>query len=341
MKITLLGIDIAKTVFQLHGVDNYGKIVLRKKCSRGELLKTIANISPCLIGMESCGSSSYWAREFKKFGHEVKLISPQFVKPYVKSNKNDAADAEAICEAVGRPNMRFVAIKPIESQDIQNLHRIRSRLVRSRTALSNEIRGLLGEYGLIIPKGIGQMRKLLPKLLENAGDKLTSMSLECFYNLNRELSDIDEKILFYEIKLKAILKNSQICQRIYTIPGVGPITATAVVSTVTDPFMFKNGRGLSAWLGLVPRQNSSGGKDQLLGISKLGDTYLRGLLIHGARTVLKNAGNKTDRQSIWVNKLAERRGKNRAAVALANKNARAIWVLMTRNEEFKSFAAVA
>ena len=341
MKVTRLGIDLAKTVFQLHGVDTLGKTALKKKCPRAQLMKTISNLPPCLIGMEACGSASFWAREFKKAGHEVKLISPQFVKPYVKSNKNDAADAEAICEAVGRPNMRFVAIKPVESQDIQNLHRIRSRLVRARTALSNEIRGLLGEYGLIVPKGISQMRKKLPDILESAGDKLTSMSRECFYNLNGEMSELDEKILIYETKLKAILINSPVCQRIYTIPGIGPITATAVISTVTDPFMFKNGRGLSAWLGLVPRQNSSGGKDQLLGISKRGDTYLRGLLIHGARTVLKNADNKTDRQSVWVKKLAERRGKNRAAVALANKNARAIWVLMTRNEEFKSFAAVA
>jgi transposase len=339
MKVTRLGIDIAKTVFQLHGVDQYGKTVLKKRCSRGELLKVIANISPCLIGMESCGSSSYWAREFKSLGHEVKLISPQFVKPYVKSNKNDAADAEAICEAVGRPHMRFVPVKSVESQDIQNLHRIRSRLVRSRNALCNEIRGLLGEYGFIIPKGIIPVRKTLPKILESSGDKLTSLSRECFYHLSRELKDIDETINFYEEKLKAILKNSPMCQRLYTMPGIGPITATAIVSAVSDPFMFKNGRGLSAWLGLVPRQNSSGGKDQLLGISKRGDTYVRSLLIHGARTVLKNAKDKTDRQSVWVNKLAERRGKNRAAVALANKNARAIWVLMTRNEDFKSFAA--
>jgi len=341
MKVTRLGIDIAKTVFQLHGVDQYGKAILKKRCQRRELLQFITNLPPCLIGMEACGSASYWAREFKKAGHEVKLISPQFVKPYVKSNKNDAADAEAICEAVGRPNMRFVPVKSIEGQDIQNLHRIRSRLIRARGALSNEIRGLLGEYGFIIPKGLPQTRKRLPEILESAGDRLTSMSRECFCNLSRELADLDEKIFFYETKLKAILKNSPICQRLLTIPGVGPITATAIVSAVTDPSVFKNGRGLSAWFGLVPKQCSSGGKEQLLGISKRGDTYVRSLLIHGARAVLTNGKNKGDRQSIWLQKLVERRGKNRASVALANKNARAIWVVMTRNEDYKSFAAVA
>lgn len=341
MKVTRLGIDIAKNVFQLHGVDKLGNVVLRKRVQRKELLAVVSNITPCLVGMEACGGANFWAREFKKVGHEVKLISPQFVKPYVKSNKNDAADAEAICEAVGRPNMRFVAIKAIENQDIQNLHRIRSRLVGSRTALSNEIRGLLSEYGVIIPKGINHLRKSLPEILERAADKLTAMSQECFNSLLQELFDLDEKVLFYEKKIKDIHKNHPMCQRLDTIPGVGPLVSTAILSTVSDPSMFKNGRGLSAWFGLVPKQSSSGGKEILLGISKRGDGYIRGLLIHGARSVLVKSKNKEDRLSVWANKVSERRGINRAAVALANKNARAIWVLMTRNEEFKSFAAVA
>lgn len=341
MKVTKFGIDIAKTVFQLHGVDKFGKVMLRKKCSRGELIRIVANLPPCLIGMEACGSANYWAREFQKFGHDVKLISPQFVRPYVKSNKNDMADAEAICEAVGRPSMRFVPIKTVEQQDIQGLHRIRERLIKSRTALSNEIRGLLAEYGIIIPKSLNRMRKDLPELLERTQDRLTSMSREYFGNLVKELWGLDEKVESYESKIKAIHESHAVCKRLATIPGVGPITATAVVASVADPGMFKNGRGLSAWLGLVPRQHSSGGKEMLLGISKRGNTYIRKLLIHGARSVLIRTEKKQDRRNIWAKKLKDRRGMNRAAVGLANKNARAIWVLMTKNEEYKSFAVAA
>jgi transposase len=288
--------------------------------------------------MEACGSANYWAREFQKVGHEVKLISPQFVKPYVKSNKNDMADAEAICEAVGRPNMRFVGIKTVDQQDIQNVHRIRERLIKSRTALANEIRGLLSEYGVIIPQGLNRLRKILPEVLEKAGDRLTSMSRECFNGLVTELLEIDEKVFFCDKKITAIHENHPVCKRLASIPGVGPLISTAVVAAVSDPGIYRNGRGLSAWFGLVPKQYSSGGKDVLLGISKRGDPYLRKLLIHGARAVLFHSKDKRDRRSIWGNKLIERRGMNRAAVAMANKNARAIWVLMTRNEEFKNFA---
>lgn len=338
MDINRMGIDIAKSVFQLHAVDKVGKVVLRRRTTRGELMKTVANLPTCLIGMEACGGAHYWAREFQKHGHVVKLMAPQFVKAYVKSNKNDMADAEAICEAVGRPNMRFVPTKTVEQQDIQSLHRVRERLIKSRTALANEIRGLLAEYGMILPQGLNRLRKVLPELLEKAGDRLSSMSRECFDDLVKELWEIDEKIGTCDMKIKGIHENHPVCKRLATIPGVGPLTATAVVAAVADPAVFKNGRGLSAWLGLVPRQNSSGGKDRLLGISKRGDTYIRKLLIHGARSVLIASGKKEDRRSIWAKKLMERRGMNRAAVAMANKNARTIWVLMSRNEEFKNFA---
>jgi transposase len=338
MKVTRLGIDIAKSVFHLHGVDGLGKLVLRKRCGRTELMKVIANLSPCLIGMEACGSANFWAREFQKHGHTVKLISPQFVKPYVKSNKNDMADAEAICEAVGRPNMRFVPIKSIEHQDIQSLHRIRERLVKSRTALVNEIRGLLAEYGVIGPKGLKRFRKELPELLGKAGERLTNMSQQYFSELVTELHWLDEKVGLFDDKITAVFNNHPVCKRLDGIPGIGPLSATAIVAAVADPSLFKNGRGLSAWFGLVPKQHSTGGKDVLLGISKRGDTYIRKLLIHGARSVLISLGEKQDRRSLWAKKLMERRGMNRAAVALANKNARAIWVLMSRDEEFKNFA---
>ncbi len=339
MKVTRLGIDLAKTVFHLHGVDNNEKVVFKKRCGRVELSKFAANLSPCLIGMEACGSSNFWAREFQKYGHTVRLISPQFVKPYVKSNKNDVADAEAICEAVGRPNMRFVPIKTIEQQDIQSLHRIRERLVKTRTALANEIRGLLVEYGIVIPKGITRLRKELVEVLAKA--QLTAMSQESFGSLVAELRELDERIATYESKIKMIHENHPVSKRLATIPGVGPLTATALIAAVSDPSLFKNGRGLAAWLGLVPRQHSTGGKDLLLGISKRGDVYLRRLLIHGARAVLFHSGKKQDRLSLWAKKVMERRGLNRAAVALANKNARMIWVLMSRNEEFKNFAVAA
>ena len=338
MEISVLGIDLAKTVFQLHGVNRSGKVILRKKLSRGQLLEFVANLPRCLIGMEACGGANYWAREFKKLGHEVKLMSPQFVKPYVKSNKNDMADAEAICEAVDRPNMRFVAIKQVEQQDIQSLHRVRERLVKTRTALSNEIRGLLQEYGIVLPRKISQLRSGLPLIIESSGNQLTSMSQELLRNLMEELQGIDCRVSDYDKKIKSIHDAHPVCKRLSKIPGVGPITATALIASICDPGAFKNGRELSAWLGLVPRQNSSGGKEKLLGISKRGDVYLRKLLIHGARAALYWIDNKEDRRSLWAKKIIEKRGMNRAAVALANKNARTIWVLMARGEEYRAVA---
>lgn len=335
MEISVLGIDLAKTVFQLHGVNRSGKVVLRKKLSRGQLLEFVANLPRCLIGMEACGGANYWAREFRKFGHDVKLIAPQFVKPYVKSNKNDVADAEAICEAVSRPNMRFVPIKQVEQQDIQSLHRVRERLVKTRTALSNETRGLLQEYGIILPKQVSQLRMKLPLIIESADNQLTTMGRDLLRNLLEELQRIDYLVSEYDKKIKAIHDAHPVCKRLSKIPGVGPITATALIASVSDPGAFRNGRELAAWLGLVPRQSSSGGKEKLLGISKRGDVYIRKLLIHGARSALYWIEGKEDRRSIWVKKIIEKRGMNRAAVALANKNARTIWVLMARGEEYR------
>lgn len=335
MNITVLGIDLAKNVFQLHGVDKTGKVVLRKTISRLKLAEYIQKLSPCLIGMEACGSSHYWARKFQSYGHEVKLMNPQFVKPYVKTNKSDRNDAEAICEAVTRPNMRFVAIKNVEQQDIQSLHRIREGYIQRRTALANQIRGLLAEYGIIVAQGINVLRKALPFIVEDAENNLTMLSREFFSNLYQQLIEVDKQVKNYTSKLEQFCARSEVCQRISEMPGIGTISATAIVASVGDARIFKNGRQMSAWLGLVPRQRSSGGKQMLLGISKRGDIYVRKLFIHGARSVIRRIKNKEDKQSQWIKQIVERRGKNKAAVALANKNARVIWALMANESKYQ------
>jgi len=335
-KINVLGIDLSKNVFQLHGVDKDGKAVLRKKISRKQLALLISNLPPCLIGMEACGGAHFWAREFIKLGHEVRLMAPQFVKPYVKTNKNDAADAEAICEAVTRPNMRFVPIKNVEQQDIQSLHRIRERLIVNQTALANEIRGLLHEYGIIMPQGHHQIRKLLPEIIEDANNQLTGMSRSFIFSLLEEFIEIQKEVKKYNDKIEDIFKTNENCQRIEKVPGVGPVTATAIVASVGNGKAFKNGRQMSAWMGLVPKQNSSGGKEKLLGISKRGDKYLRRLLIHGARAVLYQVELKEDPKSLWLKNLIKTRGFNKACVALANKNARTIWAILSSGENYRA-----
>lgn len=332
MTIKILGIDIAKRVFQLHGVDCYGKTVFKKRVGREQLINVIANLPACLIGMESCSGSHYWARQFQLYGHEVKLMSPQYVKPYVKTNKNDANDAEAICEAVSRPSMRFVPIKNTAQQDIQSLHRYRQRIIQQRTALANQIRGLLAEYGLIAAQGIGCLRKKLPQFLENQDNQLTSLALEIFSQLHQELLEIDEKVKFLDKRIARVCQENEACQRIKQVEGIGPLTATALVAAIGDIAQFKNGRHLAAWLGLVPRQHSSGNKKVLLGISKRGDRYLRTLLIHGARAFISLAKKHSD----WLNSLIKRCGKHKAYVALANKNARIVWALLAYQTEYKS-----
>jgi len=333
-KVQVVGIDLAKMVFQLHGVTQRGKTVLQKRLRRGKLLAFVAQLPRCLIGMEACSGAQFWARECQRFGHEVRLMAPQFVKPYVKTNKNDAADAEAICEAVQRPNMRFVPLKKVEQQDIQCLHRIRQRLVKTRTALVNEVRGLLHEYGLVIAQGLGSFKTQLPRILENKDEDLSPMVLELFKNLWQECNDLNKKIAELDKKVALICSENPVCRRLKGIPGIGVMTATALVAAIGDPKHFKNGRQLSAWLGLVPRQHSSGGKDRLLGISKRGDVYLRTLLIHGGRTLIRYVAAKKDRHSLWIQKLIERRGKNRTAVAIANKNARIVWAMMMSQENY-------
>ena len=334
MNIKRIGIDLAKQVFQLHGVDHQGKPVLRKQLRRNQMLSYFAKLSPCLIGIEACSSSHYWARELQKLGHTVKLVAPQFVKPYVKGNKNDANDAEAICEAVARPNTRFVAIKTIEQQDIQAVHRIRSGLVQQRTAKVNQIRGLLAEYGIVVERRVEKLRKALPLLLEDAENGLSFDFRALLQSLQQDLIALDDRASEMDKKIQQLANSNSTAKRLQQIPGIGPITSTALVCAIGDGKQFKRGRDLAAWLGLTPRQHSSGGKDRLLGISKRGDTYIRTLLIHGARAVLKVADKKDDPRSRWIQSLCSRRNKNIAAVALANKNARIVWALLTQETDF-------
>jgi transposase len=331
----VLGIDIAKRVFHAVGMDDRGNVVYRKRLSRHDLMPLIAKLPPVRIGIEACGGAHYWARRFRACGHEVKLMAPQFVKPYVKSNKNDSRDAEAIAEAVTRPTMRFVPTKDVDQQDIQALHRVRERLRGERTALVNAVHGLMHEYGIVMPKGVSKFRQAVVSKLEAAKDKLTPLSQEMFWKLVEECAALEEQLAYDQEQLEALATTHPECQRLMTIPGIGPFSATALVAAVSDASAFKNGRQCAAWLGLVPRQHTTGGKERLLGISKRGDTYLRKLLVHGARATLRWVGRKTDRRSQWMRQLVERRGKNRTAVAIANKNARIVWALLTSHQAYE------
>jgi transposase len=337
--ISLLAIDIAKINFQLHGVDDKGNILLRKKLTRSNLVKFITNLPVCIIAMEACGGANFWARKFTKLGHTVKLISPQFVKPFVKTNKNDRNDAEAISEAALRPTMRFVSPKTIEQQDMQSLHRVRSLLVQERIALSNQIRGLLGEYGITIAQGIRNLIKCLPNILADEESELSVLSKIVFRDLCEQIHLKTKKIHEYEKLIEAIFKQNVDCQKIAKLEGVGILTATALMACIGNVKLFKNGRHLSAYFGLVPKQYSSGGKEKILGISKRGDVYVRCLLIHGARAATLAASKKTDRKSNWINSLREKKGYNVAAVALANKTVRTIWAILTHNTDYKLIAA--
>ena len=335
MDITRIGIDLAKNVFQLHGVDRTGKAVVKKQLRRSQMLTYFSKLPPTLIGMEACGSSHYWVRELSKMGHDARLMSPQFVKPYVKSGKNDANDAEAICEAVSRPNMRFVQVKSVEQQVMQAEHRIRARLIRSRTGLSNEIRGLLGEFGIVLSVSLTNLRRAIPELLEDAENGLHSDFRRLLRLLGEELTQLDDNIKQYDARIAQRTKEDERIKRLLAVEGIGPVVASALVSAVGDGKQFSKGRDMAAWLGLTPSQHSSGGKNRLGHISKRGDKYVRMLLIHGARAALKAAENKEDGRSRWVTGLAKRRNKNIATVALANKNARIAWSILSREETYR------
>jgi len=337
MKLIRVGVDLAKNVFQVHGVDRAERTVWRRRLRREDWIKVLRErVEPgCEIGMEACGGAHHWARELQKLGYRVKLIAPQFVKPYVKSNKNDANDAEAICEAMGRPGMRFVPVKTVEQQDVQAMHRVRSGLVEQRTAKASQIRGLVAEYGLVVPRELVQLRRALPRWLDDEANGLSSAFRRLLEGLRHDLVLLDERVKELDREIEQLAQRDPSARRLMQLRGVGPITATALVATIGNAKQFANGRQMSAALGLTPRQQSSGGRERLLGISKRGDAYLRTLLIHGARAVIRTAPSKDDRLSQWVTRLAARRHINVAAAALANKTTRIAWAMLSRGTDYQ------
>jgi len=331
-KVTTVGIDLAKNTFSVHGVDAAGNVLLRKTVSRARLTALIAQLAPCVIGLEACSGAHEWARRFQVFGHTVKIMAPKFVVPYRRSGKNDGNDAEAICEAVQRPSMRFVPVKSVEQQSILSMHRVRQGFIEERTATINRIRGLMSEFGVVLParavevkRGAGVAAAALPSMARSAIDDLIS-----------HLAVLDERIDSYDRRLQAIARSDETVKRLMTVPGVGPLGALATVATVGNAHEFRNGRQFAAWLGLVPRQWSTGGKARLGRITKHGDAYLRTLLIMGARAALQMASVRSDKMSRWAMALKERRGYHRAVVALAAKNARILWALLTRQSDFRT-----
>ncbi len=334
MEIMRIGLDLAKNVFEVYGVDEQEQPALRKTLKRSQVMKFFAQLNPCIVGIESCGSAHHWARKLRSFGHEVRMMAPQFVAPYRKSDKNDHNDAEAICEAAGRPNMRFVPVKTEEQQAVLMVHRVRSLMVGERTSLVNQIRGLLSEFGIVLPQGRCHVRSQLPSILEDAENDLPAVAREVFANQYERLCELDSKIDEYDRKIEALAKADEDAKRLMALEGIGPITATAIIASVGDITTFKNGRQFAAWLGLVPRQWSTGGRARHGRITKRGDVYLRTLLIHGARAVMRYLMNKDDRKSEWVKAVRERRGFNKAAVALAAKHARILWAMLAKGTEY-------
>ena len=335
MKITRIGIDLAKNVFQVHGVDQHGKTLVQKQLSRAKVMEFFARLEPCLIGMEACGGAHHWARELLKQGHDARLIAAQFVRPYRKNDKNDKHDAEAICEAVGRPAMRFVPIKSVAQQAVLTLHRVRQLRVAERTALVNQLRGLLAEYGIVVAQGIARLRRELPRILEDAENNLPDLARSIFAELRWRLIELDRQMADYDRHIDRLAAQSEPARRLMQIEGVGPLTATAIVANIQNGRCFKNGRQFAAWLGLTPRQYSTGGKARLGSMSKRGDVYLRTLLIHGSRSVLLRTAHRTDVKSRWVEALKKRSCNNVAAVALAAKHARIIWAMLARDQAYR------
>lgn len=334
--ITTIGLDLAKNVFQVHGMDHEGQVVLRKKLRRGQMLKFFGILPPCLVGMEACGSAHHWARELKAQGHEVRLIPPQYVRPFLKTNKHDAADAEAIAEALVRPTMRFAPIKSTDQQAVLMLHRSRELLVKQRTMLINAVRGHCSELGMTASQGASRVNDLLV-IIENPDDaRLPAFAREALGVLMAQLHTVKEAIRTLERKLQVWHRSQHASQRLTTIPGVGVITATALVATIGDGSQFQSGRHLSAWLGLVPRQHSSGGKSRLGRISKRGDGYIRRLLVHGSRAVLRWQRGAPKKPSLWIEGLLLRRPTNVVLVAMANKTARTVWAMMSKQQDFNA-----
>ncbi|MGB0867180.1 MAG: IS110 family transposase [Granulosicoccaceae bacterium] len=345
MKISRVGVDLAKSVFQVHGVDTSDHPVWRRQLRRNNWIQVLEqNALPgCVIGMEACAGAHHWGRELRARGFDVRLIAPQFVKPYVKSNKTDRNDAEAICEAVSRPSMRFVPLKTIDQQDIQAIHRVRSELIKSRNAKANQIRGLVAEYGIVAPRQIAQLRKAIHRWLEDAENGLTCRFRRLLAGMREDLAALDQRIKVLDLEVAEVAKADPTSQRLMQLQGVGPLIATAFASSLGDGRSFRKGREYAVSLGLTPRQHSSGGKDRMLGISKRGDAYMRMLLIQGARSVMLRAEGKDDPLNRWVQGLMARKHSNVVAVALASKTARAAWAIVRNEAEYKPelMAAVA
>jgi transposase len=332
MQITTVGLDLAKHVFQVHGVNSQGQVLVRKRLRRAEVMSFFAGLSPCLVGIEACATAHHWARELMHLGHSVRLMPPSYVKPYVRRGKNDATDAEAICEAVQRPSMRFVPVKSADQQSVLMLHRVRALLIRQRTMLINALRGHLAEFGIVVAQGVSRIRELIEILMgENPNASVPALARAALAPLVAQLSEIQPRIKELEGELLAWHRTSEESRRLETIPGVGFITATAIAATVTDPSHFRSGREFAAWLGLTPRQNSSGGKERLSRISKMGDGYIRTLLVVGATAVMRYARQKPT----WMAALLARKPARLVSVALANKTARIAWALLAKKETYR------
>jgi transposase len=332
MSAKIVGLDLAKNVFQVHGVDAKGNAVLRKRLRRSEVSRFFAAFAPCIIGIEACGSGHHWARELQRFGHHVRLMPPQYVRPYVKTNKHDAADAEAICEAVQRPSMRFVPIKSADQQAALLLHRARELLVRQRTMLANAVRAHAAEFGLVVAKGIQRVPELRTLIAAAEVDMIPELAKSVLLMLANQIEAVNDQVLALERRLIAWHRASASSRRLAAIPGIGPITATAIVATVSDAAQFGSSRQFAAWIGLVPKQHSSGGRERMGGVSKRGDGYLRRLLVHGARAVIRWQRRPNPQPRPWLAALLGRGHVNVAAAALANKNARIAWALLRRGE---------
>jgi transposase len=339
-EVITIGVDLAKNVFQIHGVDDAGNVVIRRQLRRSRVLPFFEKQPRCLVGMEACATAHHWARQLIGFGHEVKLMPPHYVKPYVKRGKNDASDAAAICEAVTRPTMRFVSVKGTEQQSVLMLHRARELLVRQRTMLINAIRAHMAELGIVAPVGVPQIKKLFRIIADTDDARLPPLARTCLESLVRQFLSLDKEINAAEKRIHAWHRMSEVSQRLETIPGIGPIVASALAASITDPEVFKNGRELAAWIGLVPRQNSTGGKQRLGKISKQGDQYLRWLLVAGAMSVIMHAKRRGTTNQPWLADMIARKPTKVAAVALANKTARIVWVLLRHGGTYQKPVAV-
>jgi transposase len=339
--ITTIGLDIAKSIFQVHGVDAYGQVIVRRQLKRRYVLAFFEKLPPCLVGIEACASSHHWSRELQALGHTVRLMPPAYVKPYVKRQKNDSTDAEAICEAVGRPNMRFVPTKTAEQQGCLMLHRARHLFIRQQTAVINSIRAYLAEFGIVAPVGRRGVEQLLQIAADTANDRLPEVARACLTALGVQLRALKAQILEFDRRIIAWHRSNATSKRLDAIPGVGPALATALVASIGDPRAFRSGRDFSAWVGLVPKQNSSGGKDRLGSISKQGDRYLRSLFTAGALAVIRYAKIRGTGHRPWLAGLLARRPTKVAAIALANKLARMAWAMMAKGERYQEPEAMA